>query len=334
MPSFRFRAMTMPSRSCTLVVGALLLSGACRQAPVTPPAPANSRAANAAPMLVSTSWLAEHASDGDLVLLHVGNKAQYDSGHVAGSRLVSLEEIALPAQPGGLSLQLAGVDQLTAWAVRNGISDRSRVVVIPHDGALQSATRVFITLAYLGAIDRVSLLDGSFQAWKREQRAVTTATPAGAAPVTFTPKLRPELIATIEQVERIALRERNGGPTSGPAAGTGTPDATIIDARLARFYNGDGGGYPRPGHIPTAVNVPLSSVSSNGYLKPLSELKTLFDAAGVDPGKPVITYCHIGQQATLLWFVATMLGLDARMYDGSFQEWSGSTRPVVGPPGQ
>jgi thiosulfate/3-mercaptopyruvate sulfurtransferase len=159
---------------------------------------------------------------------------------------------------------------------------------------------------------------------------VTAVVPAAAAPVTFTPKLRPDLIATIEQVERIALRDRTGAPTSGPNA---TPEATIIDARLTRFYNGDGGGYPRPGHIPTAVNVPLSSVSSNGYLKPVSELKTLFDAAGVDQGRPVITYCHIGQQATLLWFVATMLGLDARMYDGSFQEWSGSTRPVVGPPG-
>jgi thiosulfate/3-mercaptopyruvate sulfurtransferase len=53
----------------------------------------------------------------------------------------------------------------------------------------------------------------------------------------------------------------------------------------------------------------------------------------VDQSKPVITYCHIGQQATLLWFVATMLGHDARMFDGSFQEWSGTERlPVVGPP--
>lgn len=269
-------------------------------------------------MLVSTTWLAEHAADRDLVMLHVGNKAQYDSGHVAGSRLVSLDDVALPQQPGGLSLQMAGVEQLTAWAVRNGISDRSRVVVIPHDGALQSATRVFITLAYLGAIDRVSLLDGSFQAWKREQRAVSTSAPAAAAVVTFSPKLRPDLIATIAQVEQATLdRSRH-----------------IVDARLTRFFNGEGGGYPRAGHIPTAVNIPLSSVSTNGYLKPIGELKTLFDAAAVDGSKPVITYCHIGQQATLLWFVATMLGLDARMYDGSFQEWSGSTRPVVGPPGK
>ena len=106
-----------------------------------------------------------------------------------------------------------------------------------------------------------------------------------------------------------------------------------MDARLTRFYNGDGGGFPRPGHIPTAVNVPISSVSTDGYLKSVGELKTLFTDARLDQSKPVITYCHIGQQATLLWFVATILGHDARMFDGSFQEWSGTARlPVVSPP--
>jgi thiosulfate/3-mercaptopyruvate sulfurtransferase len=72
----------------------------------------------------------------------------------------------------------------------------------------------------------------------------------------------------------------------------------------------------------------------NGFLRPYTELEALFDAQRVDKSKPVITYCHIGQQATLLWFVATLIGRDARMYDGSFQEWSGSTRPIVGPPGK
>lgn len=292
----------------------LVLGAACRHAAPPTVAP-NARGANAAPMLVPTTWLADHLRDPDLVVLHVGNKAQYDSGHVAGSRLVSLDDIALPPQPGGLTLQMASVEQLTAWAVRNGISDRSRVIVVPHDGALQSATRVFLTLAYLGAMDRTSLLDGSFQAWKREQRAVTTAPPPAAAAVSFRPALRPDIIATIAQVE----------------AATQDRSRHIVDARLPRFYNGDGGGYPRPGHIPTAVNIPLSSVSANGYIKPANELRTLFADAGVVQSKPVITYCHIGQQATLLWFVATLLGHDARMFDGSFQEWSGSTKPLVEP---
>ncbi|WP_310571747.1 rhodanese-like domain-containing protein [Gemmatimonas sp.] len=295
-----------------LVASSLATAAACRHAP-----PRAMPVANPANMLVTTAWLAEHQSDRDLVMLHVGSKAQYDSGHIAGARHTALDEVALPNVPGGLTLQLAGVEQLTAWAVRNGIGDRTRVIVIPHDGALQSATRVFITLAYLGAMDRISLLNGSYQAWKSESRAVTTTAPGAAPSATFTPKLRPDIIATIAQVE----------------AATNDNTRHIVDARLTRFFNGDGGGYPRPGHIPTAVNVPLSSVSTNGYLKPIGELKTLFADAGVDQNKPVITYCHIGQQATLLWFVATMLGHDARMFDGSFQEWSGTARlPVVGPP--
>ncbi|WP_309669118.1 rhodanese-like domain-containing protein [Gemmatimonas sp.] len=295
-----------------LVASSLATAAACRHAP-----PRAMPVPNPANMLVTTAWLAEHQSDRDLVMLHVGSKAQYDSGHIAGARHTALDEVALPNVPGGLTLQLAGVEQLTAWAVRNGIGDRTRVIVIPHDGALQSATRVFITLAYLGAMDRISLLNGSYQAWKSESRAVTTTAPGAAPSATFTPKLRPDIIATIAQVE----------------AATNDNTRHIVDARLTRFFNGDGGGYPRPGHIPTAVNVPLSSVSTNGYLKPIGELKTLFAHAGVDQSKPVITYCHIGQQATLLWFVATMLGHDARMFDGSFQEWSGTARlPVVGPP--
>ena len=293
---------------------ALVLSGsACRQSALSAPT-----GASRLQMLVTTEWLAAHANDANVVILHVGNKAQYDSGHAPGARLVTLAELAQPQGEGGLTLQMASVAQLTAWANAIGIGDRSRIVVVPHDENLQSATRVFITMAYLGAFERTSVMDGGFKAWKAEGRAVTKDTPPAARAVTFTPKLHPELIASLAQVEAIA---QDSGRTA------------LVDARLPRFYNGDGGGYPRPGHIPTAVNIPLNTVSANGFMKPATELKMLFAQAGVKGDKPIVTYCHIGQQATVLWFVATLLGYDAKMFDGSFQEWSGTTRlPVVAPP--
>ncbi len=308
------------------VLAALALLGACAGGATRSstdaggaPAPSsrpNARAAHAVPMLVSGVWLAEHIGDKDLVALHVGSKAQYDSGHVAGARHVALDEISLPNTPGGLSLQMAGEAQLKAWAEKNGIGDKTRIVVIAHDGNIQSATRVYFTLTYMGAGDRTSLLDGGFLGWKGDRRAVSTTAPAPAATATFTPHLRADLIAYITEVERVT---RDGS-------------RTLVDARLATFYNGQGGGYPRPGHIPTAVNIPLNTVSAGGYVKPATELKSLFAAAGVSGDKPVITYCHIGQQATVLWFVATLLGYDARMFDGSFQEWSGRTDlPLVAP---
>jgi thiosulfate/3-mercaptopyruvate sulfurtransferase len=39
----------------------------------------------------------------------------------------------------------------------------------------------------------------------------------------------------------------------------------------------------------------------------------------------VVAYCHIGQQATVVYFVARYLGYDARLYDGSWEDWSAHT---------
>ena len=261
--------------------------------------------------------LAAHAGDKNLVMLHVGRRVQYDSAHIAGARHVALSDIAAPNAPGALTLQMPEGSRLKEWAEAQGIGDRTRIIVVPHDDTLQSATRVFLTLAYMGAFDRTSLLDGGFKTWRAEGRATTTEVPAAPAPTRFTLHLKPELIATIDQVEAI----------------TQDGKSAIVDARLPKFFAGDGGGYPRPGHIPTAVNIPLNTVSTpDGKLRVPSELKQLFLDAGVRDGKPVVTYCHIGQQATLLWFAATLAGYDAKMFDGSFQEWSRTERmPIVGP---
>ena len=267
-------------------------------------------------MLVSTAWLGAHAADSDLVVLHVARRPQYDSGHIAGARFVALADVSAPAGVSKLSLQMPTAEQLTTWAQTNGIGDRTRIVVVPHDDTLQSAARVFLTLAYLGALDRTSMLDGGFKAWRNEARPVSTIAPPTTRTTSFTPHLQPQLIATIAQVEQATSDGR----------------VALVDARLPRFYNGDGGGYPRPGHIPTATNIPFASVSDGGRFKAPTELRRLFVDAGVAAGKPVVTYCHIGQQASLLWFVATLIGYDARMFDGSFQEWSGTERlPVVVP---
>ena len=51
-------------------------------------------------------------------------------------------------------------------------------------------------------------------------------------------------------------------------------------------------------------------------------LEAMLDAAGATRGKRVVSYCHIGQQATVVYFAARFLGRDARLYDGSWDEWS------------
>ncbi len=268
-------------------------------------------------MLVTTAWLAEHARDPNLVILQVGNKAQFDSVHIPGARSVSLADITLSQAESKLSTELPPPERLKAWAEANGIGNKSRIVVVPYDSILQGSTRVFITLAYMGAMERTSLLNGGLAGWRSEARPISADAPTAPKAAKFDLKLRADLIAVMGDVETAIKDDK----------------VSVIDARLPRFYNGDGGGYPRAGHIPTAKNIPLTTVSANGFLKDDKALRQLFATAGVGDKQPVITYCHVGQQASLLWFVATMLGYDARMYDGSFQEWSGTERlPVVGKP--
>src|SRR5262249_42742268 len=63
-------------------------------------------------LLISPAALAERLKDPNTVLLHVGEKAQYDSAHIAGARLVTLQDISVSgtASPDGLTLQLPAPD--------------------------------------------------------------------------------------------------------------------------------------------------------------------------------------------------------------------------------
>ena len=91
-----------------------------------------------------------------------------------------------------------------------------------------------------------------------------------------------------------------------------------------------GGAAPhKTGHIAGAVNVPFDSfTSADVELKSAEEIRAVFTKAGIKPGDTVITYCHIGQQATATLFAARTLRYKVMMYDGSFEDWSKRNLPV------
>ena len=251
-------------------------------------------------MLTSTGWLASHLNDRSIVILHTGTPQDYSAGHIPGSRLVTLPDISITDEQ-GLRLQLPAVGSLEQAFARLGVTDHSRIIVYAGNESVQSATRVWFTLDYLGLGDRASLLDGGLALWHAEGRELSSGSSA-AADGSFTPHPDPSRVATVDWV-------------SGHLH---DPGIQLLDARTPEFYTGaSAGSMPRAGHIPGARNIPYPTVfDERGRLKPEAELRRMFAA------KTTVTYCHIGQQATVLYFVARYLGLDARLYDGSFQEWS------------
>ena len=264
--------------------------------------------------VVSASWLADHIDNRDLVLLHIGKKEDFEKEHIPGAQYISTSDISTTRKENPLILELPPVERLKEKFEGYGISNKSRVVLYWGRDWITPTTRVFFTLDYLGLADNVSILDGGMPAWTAAGNKVTADSETRTIR-TLTVKTRELVAKQAELVDAIL----NNKPI------------TIIDARAPKYYTGESkGSMPRGGRIPNAQNMPYTSfVTEDNKFKSVKDLQSMFDAAGVKKTNPLVTYCHIGQQASLAYFAARMLGYKVRIYDGSFQEWSNSKEKVV-----
>jgi len=258
-------------------------------------------------MLVSTKWLAEHLKDPNLVILSVGQPADYDQGHIPGALYLNRSEISTPRGE-GLTLELPPMAQLQEAFQKLGATNTSHIILyFANNMMLSATTRVFLTLDAMGLGAHTSILDGGFPVWQKEGRAVSTESPKQTrGQLQLCPQT--DVIADVDYV-RSNLHH---------------PGVDIVDARDAEYYTGASTAQgKRAGHIPGASNLTFSTLAdSDGKLKSPDALRQLVASAGVKPGDRVVSYCHIGQQATVVYFVARYLGFDARLYDGSWEDWS------------
>jgi thiosulfate/3-mercaptopyruvate sulfurtransferase len=296
----------LPSRFLSRHVAGAALSCAVLAAPrVTP---AQMYAPPTAPVVVSTDWLAKHLNDPNLVLLHVGNRKEYDAGHIPGARYVTLDDVSVSSHDhdNGLMLEMPTPDSLRARLEALGISKDSRVIVYYVNDWVSPATRVIFTLDYAGLGAGSALLDGGMQAWKGEGRALSTAAPKQSRGQLAALNVKPIVVDASWVKSRL-----------------GSPNFHLIDGRAAAFYDGVEMGGSRKGHVAGAKSLPYTEIADDKLrLRSADELRALFARAGVSPGDTVVAYCHIGQQATAVLFAARSLGHPVLLYDGSYQDWS------------
>jgi thiosulfate/3-mercaptopyruvate sulfurtransferase len=294
--------------------GIARMAAALTAATLALPAALPAQAAKLDSPIVSAQWLAEHLNDPNMVVLHLATiRRDYTSGHIPGARFLWFNDVA-PSTP-DFNTELPSVARLDSLFESLGISDNSRVIVYGQT-MTPIVARVFMTLDYLGAGDRAAVLDGGLAAWKAEGRQVSTEVPK-VTRGKFTPHVQADAVVNAEFVK----------------ANIDKPGIRILDARTPNFYSGEGGGGPRPGHVQSAQNIPFTTLTdSTGKLKDRSTISGLFAAAGVQPNDRVVTYCHVGQQASLLFLAAKYVGLKPSLYDGSFEDWSSrDDTPIVGP---
>jgi thiosulfate/3-mercaptopyruvate sulfurtransferase len=289
-----------------------LLALAALTAP--PPSPRG-----AEPLLVTTSWLTDHLKDRGLLIFQIGDRASrpaYDAGHIPGAQfLAPLSEFSTPRVEGTLSLELPSAEVLDSVFESKGISNDSRVILYWAQEYYSPTSRALFTLEYAGMKGRVSILDGGLEVWKQEGRPVSTDAPT-VARGSFTVHPDPAMVADAEYV-KAHLEDRK---------------VRIVDARDSVFYLGTSKSQNSNGHIPGAASIPFGTMVDSSRVLAPAVLRREFAAAGITEGQTVVTYCHVGQQATVVWFAARLLGYDAKLYDGSFQDWTRHTElPIVNP---
>jgi thiosulfate/3-mercaptopyruvate sulfurtransferase len=108
------------------------------------------------------------------------------------------------------------------------------------------------------------------------------------------------------------------------AAAEELPGVPVIDARAPERFRGEAEPIdPVAGHIPGARNVPFASVAPGGRYPPVDRLRELLG------DEPFVAYCGSGVSACVLLLGAAAAGIDgARLYPGSWSEWSGRGLPA------
>ncbi len=258
-------------------------------------------------IFVDQNWLQQHQDDKNLVLLHVAGPDNYTKGHLKNAQLIVPDEYA--EARGDLYWELPDTEKLEATLRAKGITNET-VNVLYYGGELFApAFRLYFTLDYLGLGDNTYILDGGLPGWLAKELPVTTA----VAKVIPTPlgklNLQPNKNLLVQKEDVLDL--------------SGQPSTCIIDARKPDYYSGEKDGrYRRSGHISNATNITWTDlVDENKFLKGKEDLKRYFTQAGVKDPQKVITYCHVGLRATVLYTIAKAFGHDVQLYDGSFNEW-------------
>jgi thiosulfate/3-mercaptopyruvate sulfurtransferase len=235
----------------------------------------------------------------------------YLVGHLPGAVFVDLDEVlsAPPSATGGRH-PLPSPARFAAGLGAAGIGPDD-VVVAYDQGPGTVAARLVWLLRVLG--QPAAVLEGGLAAWDGPVEAGEVRRSA----VDHPPRPWPE--------HRLVAADR-------VARGSVDPATVVVDARdPARFRGELEPVDPRAGHVPGAVNLPASAnVGPDARLRDLDELRRRYGMAGALLADEVIVYCGSGVTATHDLLVLELLGVEGRLYPGSWSAWSADpTRPVV-----
>jgi thiosulfate/3-mercaptopyruvate sulfurtransferase len=229
-----------------------------------------------------------------------------------------VEEYCENHLPGAVHLDLFGISSIDTdpaplnaffWIIEHllasrGVSNDRPVVVYDGTSGIRAA-RAFWFLEFFRHPD-TRLLDGGYAVWTGQGLPVTQKAPKPTA-TSWTGARDVDILAGWRDV-----KDR-----------LGNRDAVIVDTRSDGEYCGTNVRAARGGAGGRARHQALSrTLGTEGRFKPLAELKTMYEQAGVTPDREAVTYCQGGYRAAHSYLALRLLGYPrVRNYIGSWKEW-------------
>ena len=254
-----------------------------------------------------TTYLEPAPEGSDVPYIAVPGNHTFDAGHIPGADFLDLQG-EFSDQSTELRFMMPAVAQLAAAFGRHGLGTDSRVVLYSI-GTPMWATRFWWMLRSLG-FENAAVLDGGFDKWKAEERAIETGPAKGNPPAIFKAKPKPGFFVGKHEL-LAAIPDRN---------------SVIVNALGPQFHKGlEPSRYGRPGRIPGSCNVSAATLldPATRIFVPLVDAEAQFATQGLRKDKRVIAYCGGGISATIDLFLLHQLGYDnLTLYDGSMGEWA------------
>lgn len=232
-------------------------------------------------------------------------RAVYEERHIPGAVFVDLDR-DLAAAHGDGRHPLPDVSDFVVTLGRLGLAPHDDVVVY-DDMAGAVAARMWWMLEAVGHVGVVMLLDGGLQAW------VDLGLPLESGSVAPAPTIYPKVGGYTGVVDHDQVAGRY-----------------LADVRSPERYRGEVEPVdPKAGHIPGAVNYPLSGNLENGRFRESSELAERYRDFPDDG----IVSCGSGVNACHAALALVLAGKPMpEIYIGSFSDWSRrDLRVVTGP---
>jgi thiosulfate/3-mercaptopyruvate sulfurtransferase len=208
---------------------------------------------------------------------------------------------ALSDESSGLTLTMPTEERFIEFMRRLNVK-KNKTPLVLYDFNNVTSPRAWFMFKVFGR-ENVTVLDGGLHKWLAENLPTETGEynlyPMKDEGKGYAYKKKNSLIKSYEDIQKIRKDKKK----------------VIVDARPEKGF--------KDGNIENSVNCPSDTVyNADKTFKSPEEIRKIYEQAGINLEKGIVNMCRIGHSASINLFAMELAGVESKLYDGSWEEWS------------